>query len=283
MLLSVAAGVVCLTGTASAVPQELVDDLGNESYQLREKAEKELTLWTKKEGEKAVDELDKMKEKVVSPEVRSRLESVIQAGYKAIPGTRGFMGISMNPVLGAAIVESVTPGTPAEKAGFRPNDKILELDGVDLTKKQNHLTEAMDFLRIYVKDKKAGEKLVVKIERNGEELTKELKLADYDKFMGGRIDPFGGGGNNFNQRIEIKPMMGGAQGNLRVMPQLNLNPKGLKENELRTLKLRIEINEQLFEGMELPDDVKGMLKLKHEKSKKRIEELEKELKKGEKK
>ena len=51
------------SGIASAVPLGLVEGLGDESYQLREKAEQDLTLWAKKEGEKGLDEVRALKKK----------------------------------------------------------------------------------------------------------------------------------------------------------------------------------------------------------------------------
>ncbi len=269
---------LALTGTAFAVPQELVDDLGDENYQLREKAEKELVQWAKKEGKKGVEELDQLKKKAQSPEVKSRLDNVISGVtvYKAIPGTRGFMGISMQPLMGAAVIMTVSPKTPAQKAGLQPNDKIIELDGIDLSKKNKHVDEAMDFLRTYVKSKKAGEKLTLKLDRGGKKLTKELKLADYDKMM--RLqDPFGNGFNNGG--IQILPMQGGGiQGNIQILPRRkNLNPKELKLNEKERIELNLRHQKQLLDQAELPDEIKDILRQQNERQEKRLEQLKKEL------
>ncbi|MGJ8655723.1 MAG: PDZ domain-containing protein [Akkermansiaceae bacterium] len=281
-VLSVGVGLVGLTGVVYAVPQELVDGLGDESYQLREKSEKDLTLWAREKGEKGLTELDKMKEKVTSPEVRSRLENVMSGVtvYKAVPGTRGFMGISMQAVMGASVINAVTANTPAEKAGLQPNDKIIELDGVDLTKKNRHVDEATDFLRTYVKSKKAGEKLTVKIERGGKKLTKELKLADYDTQMG-LLDPFG---NGMNGGIEILPMQGGLQGRIQIAPRpKNLNQNELKEEEILRLEMNMKRQAQMLNGAELPEEFKKLLERQNELNKARIELLKKEREEGKKK
>ncbi len=272
ILASLGVVIVGLSGVASAVPQELIEGLGDESYELREKSEKDLMLWAKEQGKKGVSELDRMKEKVQSPEVKSRLDNVIsKVGYKAIPGTRGFMGITMNGVMGGSVISGVTQGTPAEKAGLKLNDKIIELDGIDLTKKNQHVNEATDFLRAYVQGKKAGEKLTVRIERDGEKLTKELKLADYDESMK-LLRQRGDGG------IELLPMPGGLRGNMRVIPQLNLNPRQLKEKQLRSLELRLKVNERLLGTEGLADDIKDLLKQNNDANQKKIDELTKELK-----
>ena len=281
MLLGVA-GLAGLTGVAVAVPQELVDGLGDENYQLRENAEKDLTLWAKKKGEEGLTELGRMKQKVKSPEVKSRLDNVISGVvvYKAVPGTRGFMGISMRGVMGASVINTVSANTPAAKAGLQRNDKIIELDGIDLTTKNNDVDEATDFLRTYVKSKKAGEKLTVKIERNGEKLTKELKLADYDQQMR-LLDPFG---NGMNGGVDILPQQRGLQGRIQIAPRPNnLNQNELKEQEILRLELNMKKQAQLLEGVGLPEEFEALLERQHEINKKRIEQLKKEREEGKKK
>jgi S1-C subfamily serine protease len=137
--LLVTALILGVSGMAMAVPQELVDGLGDESYQLREKAEQELAQWPKKNGEKGLDVLSDLKKKVQSPEVKSRLDNVISGTviFKAIPGTRGYMGIVLMPELGAVGIVRVVPNSPAAKSGLQPNDKIIRLDGINLAKKNN--------------------------------------------------------------------------------------------------------------------------------------------------
>ncbi len=270
------------SGIASAVPLGLVEGLGDESYQLREKAEQDLTLWAKKEGEKGLDELSALKKKSQSPEVKSRLDNVISGVtvYKAIPGTQGFMGISMQAAMGCSVITSVSPDTPAAKSGLQPFDKIIELDGVDLSKKNNHADEATDFLRRYVKSKKSGEKLTIKIDRDGTTLTKTLKLADYDKQMarlGVRqermLDPFGGAGG-FGGGIQILPMQGGGiQRRLKIIPRRgknDINPK--LQLELKQKKL-----EQLLNNPAVPDEFKEMLKQQDDEMKKKLDQFKKEL------
>jgi membrane-associated protease RseP (regulator of RpoE activity) len=273
----VAISSIVIIGVASAVPQELVDGLGDESYQLREKSEQELSLWAKKKGEEGLNELDAIKKKSPSPEVRSRIDNVISGitVYKPIPGTQGFMGISMQSIMGGSVILSVSPDTPAEKCGLQANDKIIELDGIDLTKKNNHVDEATDFLRMYVKSKKAGEKLSIKINRQGDIITKELKLADYSKQMARLgLDPFGNGG------VQILPMQGGFQGNLRINPRpapRNIAPQQLKKLERQQLERNLRRQEQLLERAELPEEFKETLRKMNKRQQEQLEQLEKEL------
>lgn len=269
---------LAITGLATAVPQEILEGLGDESYQRREKSEEDLALWAKSRGETAFDELSELKKKSSSPEVKSRLDNVLSGVhvYKAVPGTQGFMGITMQSILGGSLITGVSPDTPAEKSRLLPNDKIIEIDGVDLSKKNNDVDEATDFLRMYVRNKKAGERLSIKIDREGKILTKDLKLADYNTEMM-RLDPFAGGGDPFGGGgVQILPMQGG--GNIRIRPQVI--PGGLNQlNQEEMLKLNLLLQQQLLNGGRLrPEDIKELLKQRDEKNLKRLEELKQELK-----
>jgi|TARA_B110000879_G_scaffold54294_1_gene76916 membrane-associated protease RseP (regulator of RpoE activity) len=254
---------------AMAVPQELVDGLGDESYQLREKAEQELAQWAKKNGEKGLDVLSDLKKKVQSPEVKSRLDNVISGTviFKAIPGTRGYMGIVLMPELGAVGIVRVVPNSPAAKSGLQPNDKIIRLDGINLAKKNNGADEAMEFVKRYVKSKKSGEKLTLLIVRNGKKLSKTLKLADYDKERG----TLNQRGNFNNGGIQLFPGQGGGiQRNLKIIPgpgNRNLNPQQRKENERQLLELNQQFQQQ----------IEDLLEQQNERKNKRLEQLKKEL------
>jgi membrane-associated protease RseP (regulator of RpoE activity) len=252
-----------------AVPQELVDGLGDESYQLREKAEQELAQWAKKNGEKGLDVLSDLKKKAQSPEVKSRLDNVISGTviFKAIPGTRGYMGIVLMPELGAVGIVRVVPNSPAAKSGLQPNDKIIRLDGINLAKKNNGADEAMEFVKRYVKSKKSGEKLTLLIVRNGKKLSKTLKLADYDKERG----TLNQRGNFNNGGIQLFPGQGGGiQRNLKIIPgpgNRNLNPQQRKENERQLLELNQQFQQQ----------IEDLLEQQNERKNKRLEQLKKEL------
>ncbi|MEZ7956407.1 MAG: PDZ domain-containing protein [Rubritalea sp.] len=267
--LLVTALILGVSGMAMAVPQELVDGLGDESYQLREKAEQELAQWAKKNGEKGLDVLSDLKKKVQSPEVKSRLDNVISGTviFKAIPGTRGYMGIVLIPELGAVGIVRVIPNSPAAKSGLQPNDKIIRLDGINLAKKNNGADEAMEFVKRYVKSKKSGEKLTLLIVRNGKKLSKTLKLADYDNERG----PLNQRGNFNNGGIQLfQGQGGGIQRNLKIIPgpeNRNLNPQQRKENERQLLELNQQFQQQ----------IEDLLEQQNERKNKRLEQLKKEL------
>ncbi len=210
------------------VPQELIDGLGDESFQLRESSEQKLTKWLKGEGEAGVKELEELREKTVSPELKSRLSTVISdvTGYKAIPNTRGYMGIEMFMHLGGVGVKAVMPGTPAAKAGLEAGDVIVEIDGIDLSDMKNAADEAMRFLSNYVKNKKAGEKLKLKLERGGQFMDKVLKLADYKKmdqafmFRGG-LGPGGMRPEDIERlRLNMEQLNKMGKNNLQLIPDM---------------------------------------------------------------
>ena len=243
-------GIVATSGVAMAAPLDLIEGLGDESYQLREKSEQELALWAKKNGEQALNDLSDIKKKAKSPEVISRLDNVISGivVYKAIAGTRGYMGIYMEPVMGALGVSRTVRNMPAAKAGILPEDKIIWVDGIDLSKKNQRVEEAMEFVQSYVKRKNAGEKLTLKILRDGEKLSKTLKLADYDKATG-NVNPLGN-----NRGIQILPLQGGG-----LKRKIQIIPNGNNGN--LNLKLQLEMEKEMEkELMELNKKHQQLLK-----------------------
>ena len=255
---ALALGVLSLTlsNFAIAIPQDLVETLGNEDYLQREDAEEKLTKWTKGKGKKTFKALEQLKEKAKSPEVKMRLNNVLDRMtiFEPIPNTRGYIGISMNAIMGGVSIAQVQPNTPAEKHGLKEGDVIIEIDGVDLTQKKLHFDEAMLFLRDYVKKKNAGDKLTLKLLRNGDEMTKELKLADYDRAELNGIPLRQLQGNNLQGR-QVFPMPNG--GNLQMQMQWG-------ENNLDAEGLKLQLDAQNFmlemmkDQMKLQPDKKGL-------------------------
>ena len=245
-----------LSSFAIAIPQDLVETLGNEDYLQREDAEEKLTKWIKGKGKKTFKELEQLKEKAKSPEVKMRLNNVLDRMtiFEPIPNTRGYIGISMNAMMGGVSIAQVQPNTPAEKHGLKGGDVIIEIDGVDLTQKKLHFDEAMLFLRDYVKKKNAGDKLTLKLLRNGDEMTKELKLADYDRAELDGIPLRQLQGNNLQGR-QVFPMPNG--GNLQLQMQWG-------ENNLDAEGLKLQLDAQNFmlemmkDQMKLQPDKKGL-------------------------
>jgi hypothetical protein len=79
------------------------------------------------------------------------------------------------------VVDSVLDGLPADKAGVKVGDHILSIDGQKV--------ESQQALREVLKDKKPGETVELKIDRDGKKETVKVKLA---KFEANRLMAQGG-------------------------------------------------------------------------------------------
>jgi serine protease Do len=98
--------------------------------------------------------------------------------------TRGFLGINIRNVdadveqafglktLDGAFVESVEPGKPADKAGLKPGDTIVRVDGISVK-------ETRDLIG-YVSNKAPGSKVRLTIVREGKEMALPVTLAERD-------------------------------------------------------------------------------------------------------
>jgi periplasmic serine protease, Do/DeqQ family len=99
---------------------------------------------------------------------------------------RGYLGIFMQDVdqniakhfklkkPQGVIVTDVVKGSPAEKAGIKSGDLILEIDGREV---KNSIQ-----LRAYVQSKKPGDKVKLKVLRDGKEMEISVNLGSADKF-----------------------------------------------------------------------------------------------------
>jgi predicted metalloprotease with PDZ domain len=85
---------------------------------------------------------------------------------KDAPG--GFLGLNTRSSEGALTVTSVTPGSPAESAGFAAGDSILEVDAAKASAKA--LSDAL-------RAKKPGDLLKVKLSRGGRTIESDIALA----------------------------------------------------------------------------------------------------------
>jgi S1-C subfamily serine protease/photosystem II stability/assembly factor-like uncharacterized protein len=92
-------------------------------------------------------------------------------GTAAAP--RAIAGFRFNDT-GDAIVGSVNAGSPAEKAGLKTGDKILAVDGKEVT-------DAEEYLKAVGTDKKPGDKLKLTIERDGKKSQMEVTLASSEE------------------------------------------------------------------------------------------------------
>lgn len=101
--------------------------------------------------------------------------------------SRGFLGISFQemdkntadalnlPSIEGVLVRQVQSGTPAEKAGVKVGDVIIGFNGKKVEKGQN--------FRMMVAAAGPGQKIALDILREGKRVSKDVTLADRDKFM----------------------------------------------------------------------------------------------------
>jgi putative serine protease PepD len=89
------------------------------------------------------------------------------------PLQTGFLGVSSGDPTsgrGGAVIQDVTPGTPAADAGLQVGDLVVELDGQAVT--------GTDDLVGRIRDHQPGDKVTLKVVRNGKEQTVTATLAD---------------------------------------------------------------------------------------------------------
>ena len=81
-----------------------------------------------------------------------------------------FVGLGFEPgPVRPAVLGELTPGLAAERAGLRPGDRVLQLDGQVI----NRFTELVDAVRA-----RPGETVTALVERSGRELTVEIEIGE---------------------------------------------------------------------------------------------------------
>jgi serine protease Do len=122
---------------------------------------------------------------------------------------RGWLGVSIQPVtteiaaaLGrkeakGALVAEVIPDTPAERAGFRSGDLVLELEGKEIADPRD-LTRSVAALP-------PGEKVKVKVLRDGSERTVTVTLGSRDEAPSpARAPESGNGGDSLSTDLGLR-------------------------------------------------------------------------------
>src|SRR5262245_50736895 len=84
--------------------------------------------------------------------------------------TRGWLGINMDQSDEAMTINKVYPGSPAEQAGFHTGDKIVSINGVQVSDKNEEKLHGM------LKNAKIGEQVTYVVERGSEDVTLKAKL-----------------------------------------------------------------------------------------------------------
>jgi serine protease Do len=94
----------------------------------------------------------------------------LKSGKDLLGGLMGITTKSQDIYEGQPTIDRVRYGSPAQQAGLKEGDVIVELDG-HLVKRQAQIKHALG-------NRYAGETVVVKVKRGDEELTRELTLVD---------------------------------------------------------------------------------------------------------
>jgi serine protease Do len=85
------------------------------------------------------------------------------------PGLMGISFASRTPISGAAVIDRVRPGSPADDAGIREGDRITAFDGEPVERIPN--------LRHLLGRQYAGDEITLTVDRDGESLERQLTLA----------------------------------------------------------------------------------------------------------
>jgi len=264
LLLGIALIFLSSSSYLRALPTQQLIQLNDENYMKREQAHAKIHTWLKSAKEKDIEEMKKYYGHVKEPEVKVRLEALLkEVDYTPIPNTKGFVGISMRAGKAGVIVGEVHPNTPAAKAGIKANDEIIELDGVKLKGfNQKKPGSAVNYLSAYVKQKKAGQKLKLKLLRGGKEIEMTLKLGSYDEFQKKQQELLMrqlGFGGNFQGGFPPPPPP------VRIQPQrpaIKITPEQLKklQEENKKMEKRLKLAKPFkLELTEDPDQADRLL------------------------
>jgi hypothetical protein len=99
-----------------------------------------------------------------------------------MPKPKVMIGITMSEGEDGVVVEHVYEGMPASKAGLKAQDVIIEVDGAK-NLDQKAFREALN-------KKDAGEKVKLKVKRDGEEKSITIELQKFDQEKFGQGSPF---------------------------------------------------------------------------------------------
>jgi serine protease Do len=90
--------------------------------------------------------------------------------YGYVKGKPADIGVTLQDYMNMVYIYSVTENSPADKGGLEKGDKIMSIDGKDVTSSSD--------VKSAVSNSKAGDKLKIKVERNGETKTCTVTVAE---------------------------------------------------------------------------------------------------------
>ena len=174
----------------------LFENLGNESYEIRQKAQNLIINQGKKDRDGILDKSFKFYNQTKDPEIKYRLRSTMLEIIGSTLKPEGFIGIRMVDApmrivndgevenIRAVRILSVVPNTAASKAGLKPGDQIIRLDG----KKFPDQGLAYVELSKYIRAKSSGEEVKLNITRgfgvNMQKMEIDIKLGERPEGLG---------------------------------------------------------------------------------------------------
>ena len=175
---------------------KLFSDLGNESYEIRQKTQNLIIDQGKKNRDLILDESFKFYVKSKDPEVKYRLRSTMLEIIGSNLKPEGFIGIRMVDApmrivddgkienIRAVRILSVVPNTAASKAGLKPGDQITRLDGNKFPE------QGLAYLELskYIRAKSSGEQVKLHIRRG---FGVSMKKMEIDIKLGERPEGLG--------------------------------------------------------------------------------------------
>jgi serine protease Do len=183
------------------------------------------------------------------------MESLVQ--YKKV--VRGWLGVSIQEVtsdlaeefgvkdLKGALVSGVMKGSPAEKAGIKQGDVILQYNG--------KIVEDTGHLRNMVSQTPIGTTVKVKILRQKKELDVEVKIAELTKKMAEASpgEEESGGSNNKEKEQEESSVLSGMV--VRELTPALAARFGFEEKEKGMVVLKVEAASRIYEAGIRPGDI----------------------------
>jgi hypothetical protein len=160
------------------------------------------------------------------------------------------MGITMSdPQEGeGVVVDSVFDGLPADKAGLEVGDRIVSADGKKI--------ESQQALRDILKDKKPGDTIALKVDREGKSKNITIKLAKFEgnRLQGGMAGPVFTLHNSNEEAFE----------NAKKALQKALEDIKANEN-LKADKIKAKAEQALKEALDSLEEAKGKLSMEADK------------------